>query len=73
MEYTKRKSVNDKLSEYMVGYNLSVSNDFIELTEWANGEGFDISIGDSRHFSLHRDEIEAIVHLRNCLDYKKFD
>ena len=26
-------------------------SDFIEVTEWTNGEGWDITISDTKHFS----------------------
>lgn len=43
METVKRKSVNDNLQKYDY---LAKDSDFIEVTEWANGEGWDISIND---------------------------
>ena len=48
------------------------SGDFIELTEWANGEGLDIMISDSignRVFALSREELDGIEILSKLLDY----
>lgn len=73
MEITKRKSVNDKLKKY------SWTNDenaFIEVTEWDNGEGWDISIyenNNNKMFSLHYGELEAINYLRKVLEYSDKD
>lgn len=40
---TNRKSISDDLSIYDC---LAKKGDFIEVTEWANGEGYDISVRD---------------------------
>jgi hypothetical protein len=37
-------------------------NDFIEVCEWKNGEGYDIAIKDN-HYSFTTGEIEAIKYL----------
>ena len=34
--------------------------DFIEVTEWSNGEGYDITISDRPIISLHETEFEVI-------------
>lgn len=73
MDFNNRRTVSDKISRYKPGYNLSDAQDFIELTEWYNGEGFDITIGENTIISLHRDDINAINHLINCLDYHTDD
>ena len=49
---------------------LANSKDYITITEWANGEGWDISIGD-RLFSLNWDELAAINYLTAFLQYDK--
>ena len=36
--------------------------DFVEVCEWKNGEGFDISINDD-HYSFTRGELNAINYL----------
>ena len=42
--------------------HLTKEHSFIEVTEWSNGEGFDVSIGaaDDRHFSLSWGEYQAL-------------
>lgn len=64
-EFSKRKSINDKLSKYDI---LAKDSDFIEVTEWTNGEGFDISINE-RLINLTYGELEAINHLVKSLEY----
>lgn len=69
MEHTNRKSVNDKLKVYDY---LANENDFIEVTEWSNGDGVDISISTNETttlISLTRGELEAITYLTKALDY----
>jgi hypothetical protein len=35
-------------------------HDFIEVTQWSNGEGFDITISDKQVISLHDTELDVI-------------
>ena len=56
MESTNRRSISDKLSKYCY---LKNPTDFIEVTEWKNGEGWDITIND-KMFSLTDGELRAI-------------
>ena len=65
METVKRKSVNDNLQKYDY---LAKDSDFIEVTEWANGEGWDISIND-KIFQLTCGELDAINYLVKSIDY----
>lgn len=65
MEFVERKSVNDKLRKYD---HLAKDDDFIEVTEWANGEGWDITIND-KVIPLTRGELDAIDYLTKGLDY----
>lgn len=66
MEISNRKSVIDNLKLY----DCLVNDDkYIEVTEWTNGEGWDISIGD-KLISLSRGELDAITYLTMTLDYK---
>lgn len=46
---------------------LAKPNDFIEISEWHNGEGYDITIND-KHFSLTDGELKAINHLVSILE-----
>ncbi len=43
------------------------AHDFIEVTEWSNGEGWDIAINE-KHFQLHFTEWDVLKKL-----IKKFD
>lgn len=65
MELINRKSINDKLSKYC--YLCNESNDFIEVTEWANKEGWDITI-KNKIISLSDGELKAINYLTMTLD-----
>ena len=63
---SNRKSVSDNLKLYDCLIN---DDKYIEVTEWINGEGWDISIGD-KLISLSRGELDAITYLTMTLDYK---
>lgn len=68
MEFNSRKSVNDKLNKYDY---LAKDEEYIEVTEWANGEGYDITIGGGsnyKQFSLTDGELEAIKYLTKSLE-----
>ena len=65
MEKVKRKSVNDNLQKYDY---LAKDNDFIEVTEWNNGEGWDISIND-KIIQLTIGQLDAINYLTKALEY----
>lgn len=64
MKFSNRKSVSEELKKYC---HLSTENSFIEITEWSNGEGIDITISNSydRTFSLTYGELELINILAN--------
>ena len=47
---------------------MAEKNGFIEVCEWTNGEGFDISITDKKIISLTRGELDAIDFLTKTLD-----
>lgn len=71
MKKNNRKSVSDDLSKYDYLQNTD-ENAFIEVTEWSNGEGYDITIetkNDSKLISLTNGELEAINYLTKTLDY----
>lgn len=67
MEIVKRKSVNDKLSKY--DYLSNKESDYIEVTEWANGEGITISINDEKVLDLTYGQLDAINYLSQTLKY----
>lgn len=66
MEFNSRKSVNDKLKRYDY---LAKDEDYIEVTEWTNGEGYDITIND-KTISLTEGQLNAINYLVKSLEYK---
>lgn len=67
MECKKRKSVFADLNVF--DYTAK-ENNFIQVTEWTNGEGWDISINDDTIFSLTQGQLEAINYLSKKLDYE---
>ena len=67
MEFNNRKSVSDKLKKYDY---LAKDNDFIEVIEWTNGEGYDIIIND-KVISLTRGQLDAINYLTKSLEYSE--
>jgi len=42
--------------------HLAKEHSYIEVTEWINGEGFDVSLGaaEDKHFSLTHGEYQAL-------------
>lgn len=68
MEFKNRKSVWDKIKKYDP---FAREGDIIQITEWQNGEGIIIEIGDRTPISLSLGELNAIVHLNNSLDYER--
>jgi len=56
MEINERRSVFVELKDYC---NLSKEDDFIEVTEWTNGEGYDVNINE-RQFMLTHGEFDAL-------------
>lgn len=67
MELYERKAVNDSLKKYD---HLAKDSDFIEVTEWANGEGWDISLND-KLVSLTYGQLEAIKYLVKALEVER--
>ena len=66
-EIIQRKSINDNLRKYD---HLAKENSFIEITEWGNGEGWDITI-DDHMMSLTWGQLDAIQYLTLALQYQK--
>jgi len=56
MKVYNRRSVFLELHPYD---HLSKEHSFMEITEWHNGEGFDVTL-DNKHFSLTWGEFEAL-------------
>lgn len=71
METNNRKSVYCPLKDLKYGWNTS-DNDFIEITEWTNGEGWDIHIcynKQERNLSLNYEDLDIINYLTKYLSY----
>ena len=66
-ELTQRKSISDDLHNYDY---LAKDHSFIEVTEWTNGEGWDITI-DDKVMSLTYGQLDAIKYLTLALQYQK--
>ena len=65
-EITMKKSANVDLHEFSI---YGQDGDWLEVTEWVNGEGIDIIIEKtkelSKNISLTYDELEAIINIVN--------
>lgn len=69
MEKNTRKSIMENMKVFSPGCG---EHDYIEVTEWANGEGWDITIeyaSEVKRFSLHWDELDALKHLIGELNF----
>ena len=67
MEIYKRKAISEDLNKYEI---VDKSNNFIEVIEWINGEGWDIITKD-KMINLTRGELVAINYLTQTLDLHK--
>lgn len=65
LEIRKKACIFDDLRKYDY---LAGESDFIEITEWTNKEGWDISFKD-KIISLSIGQLDAINHLTNSLKY----
>lgn len=68
MKIYNKKSVSDDLKKYDY---LSKEDDFIEVTEWTNGEGISITI-NMNTFELTFGQLDAINYLSQALKYESF-
>lgn len=68
MEFNKRTSVKDDLRKYD---HLANKDSIIQVTQWANGEGWDISINDEPVISLTWGQLDAINYLTNTIQFQK--
>lgn len=66
MKMTKVNQITDSLKKYTYS---GKDSDFITITEWANGDGYDITIND-KLIALSDSELEAINYLILALRYK---
>ena len=65
IEVSKRRAVFANLKGYC---HLSSDNDYMEVTEWSNGEGYDVCIdrkNGGEKFSLTYGEVELLTVLLN--------
>lgn len=60
---SKRRALSVELKGFCV---FAKDHDFIEVTEWSNGEGYDITITGKQQFSLSYGELQAITYLTNA-------
>lgn len=60
-----RKSLMAELEEFD---HLAKKHDFIEVTEWGNGEGYDITLSDNQIVSITAGQFNAIKKLIKLLD-----
>lgn len=67
MEISKVKTVFESLNKFDY---LSKDSDYITVTEWTNGEGWDICINNNT-FQLTLGQLEAINYLTKTLEYDK--
>mgnify|MGYP003427886026 FL=1 len=67
MERKNLKSVSDNLNKYSY---VAKEDDYIVVTEWANGEGWDIDL-NGKLIQLHDTELAAINYLTQVLMYEK--
>lgn len=63
----KRKAIFETLSQYCL---MSNKDDFMEITEWSNGEGFDVIVSSQwreRSFSMTWGEFELLTKLLSII------
>ena len=64
----ERRSLFAELKQWCFGYGSE--HDYIEITEWENGEGFDVDIetNQRQRFQLTWRQWEALKHLVNKIE-----
>jgi hypothetical protein len=65
METYSRKSAFTEMKEFD---HLAKPGDFMEVTLWHNGEGFDVTISDDQLFTLSWGEYKALKKLVKAAD-----
>jgi len=63
-EIKERRSINCDLNDFCY---LAKKGDFIEITEWVNFDGYDITINE-KQFSLTHGQLKALKKLIKILD-----
>lgn len=64
MEITKRKAIFSEINSYCY---LSKEHDYIEVTEWSNGDGVDVNITD-HYFSITWGQFKLLKKMMKKLD-----
>lgn len=67
MEKYDKKTIIDNLEKYDY---LAKRDDYIEISEWKNGEGWDIFIND-KYIKLTLGELKAINYLTSTLEMEE--
>lgn len=67
MEKKTVKTIYDDLKKYSY---IAKDDDYISITEWMNGEGWDIDL-NGQLIHLHDTELQAINYLTQVLLYEK--
>lgn len=67
MKRYEKKTIIDDLEKYDY---LAKKSDYIEVSEWENGEGWDIFIND-KYIKLTFGELKAINYLTSTLEMKE--
>lgn len=67
MEKYTKKSISDKLTKY--DYLANSDDNFIEITEWHNGEGITVVINE-KVYDLTYGQLDAINYLSQALRYE---
>ena len=68
MEFGKSKNIVDDLKKY--DYSAK-DGDYISVTEWSNGEGYDIDLNGKQFFHLTNDELDAIKYITMAINYER--
>ena len=68
VEFNERTSVKDDLRKYD---HLANKDSIIQVTQWSNGEGWDISIDDEPVISLTWGQLDAINYLTDTIQFQK--
>lgn len=66
LKIENRKSISAPMKKF---YGFAKESDFITVTEWSNGEGWDISLNGKPVISLHYSEVDAMNYLMKTLEY----
>ena len=68
MEINHRSSINVNLKQ-CIPFNGYKDHDYMEVTVWTNGEGYDISTSEQT-FSISEDELSLLNYLVASFKYK---